>query len=186
MPAHHPSDDDVLRLPSRPLRRPTRRREEGRRRGLLRRSRPSLVVDQGRRQTTTNCLFLSFALLSFIVAAINIQFHHKFHDEHVNDKSTSGRVGWRSRRWTTTFCGAIWSWMKEFDDGATQQHEQPQRNGQSDEGHKLAGLRCEEKYGGPADAYAEREMAFWSDIPSDASYRSPFMDETERFLTFEL
>mmetsp|Transcript_59332 Transcript_59332/g.126134 ORF Transcript_59332/g.126134 Transcript_59332/m.126134 type:complete len:510 (+) Transcript_59332:376-1905(+) len=75
--------------------------------------------------------------------------------------------------------------MKEFDDGATQQHEQPQRNGQSDEGHKLAGLRCEEKYGGPADAYAEREMAFWSDIPSDASYRSPFMDETERFLTFE-
>lgn len=52
-------------------------------------------------------------------------------------------------------------------------------------GHKLAGLRCKEKYGGPEDEYAEKEMAFWSDIPSDASYKSPFMDETERFLTFE-
>ena len=54
------------------------------------------------------------------------------------------------------------------------------------EGHKLAGLHCKEKYGGPEDEYAENEMAFWSDIPSDASYKSPFMDaDTERFLTFE-
>ena len=53
-------------------------------------------------------------------------------------------------------------------------------------GHKLAGLHCKEKYGGPEDEYAENEMAFWSDIPSDAAYKSPFMDtDTERFLTFE-
>jgi hypothetical protein len=53
-------------------------------------------------------------------------------------------------------------------------------------GHKLAGLKCQEKYGGPDDEFAEREMAFWSDIPSDASYKSPFMEEgEERFLTFE-
>lgn len=52
--------------------------------------------------------------------------------------------------------------------------------------HKLAGLKCQEKYGGPEDAYAEKEMAFWSDIPSDASYKSPFMDDdTERYLAFE-
>jgi len=52
--------------------------------------------------------------------------------------------------------------------------------------HKLAGLRCQEKYGGPDDEFAEREMAFWSDIPSDARYKSPFMDDAkERFLTFE-
>ena len=51
--------------------------------------------------------------------------------------------------------------------------------------HKLAGLRCKEKYGGPEDSIAEKEMVFWSDIPSDSSYKSPFMDDTERFLTFE-
>ena len=65
------------------------------------------------------------------------------------------------------------------DNSAEPQHSQ------AGEGHKVAGLRCEEKYGGPEDEYAEKEMAFWSDIPSDASYKSPFMDETERFLTFE-
>ena len=52
--------------------------------------------------------------------------------------------------------------------------------------HKLAGLKCQEKYGGPADEYAEQEMVFWSDIPSDESYKSPFMHwEEEKFLTFE-
>jgi hypothetical protein len=52
--------------------------------------------------------------------------------------------------------------------------------------HKLAGLQCKEKYGGPDDEFAETEMAFWSDIPSDASYKSPFLEEgEERFLTFE-
>ena len=50
----------------------------------------------------------------------------------------------------------------------------------------MAGLRCMEEYGGPEDAYAESEMAFWADIPSDASYKSPFMDDNnERYLTFE-
>jgi len=68
---------------------------------------------------------------------------------------------------------------EEGDNSAEPQHSQ------AGEGHKVAGLRCEEKYGGPEDEYAEKEMAFWSDIPSDASYKSPFMDETERFLTFE-
>ena len=54
------------------------------------------------------------------------------------------------------------------------------------EQHKLAGFKCQEKYGGPDYAYAEREMAFWSDIPSDASFKSPFLrGEEEKFLTFE-
>lgn len=59
-------------------------------------------------------------------------------------------------------------------------------NDSSGEQHKLAGLKCQEKYGGPADDYAEKEMVFWSDIPSDSSYKSPFMhSEEEKFLTFE-
>ena len=50
----------------------------------------------------------------------------------------------------------------------------------------MAGLRCAKEDGGPDDAYAETEMAFWSDIPSDAGYKSPFMDDdVERYLAFE-
>jgi hypothetical protein len=60
------------------------------------------------------------------------------------------------------------------------------KNVENGEQHKLAGLKCQEKYGGPDDAYAEHEMAFWSDIPGDASYKSPFLTgEDEKFLTFE-
>lgn len=69
--------------------------------------------------------------------------------------------------------------------GGDNSAKEQQQSHAAGEGHKLAGLRCKEKYGGPEDEYAEKEMVFWSDIPSDASYKSPFMDETERFLTFE-
>ena len=56
----------------------------------------------------------------------------------------------------------------------------------SREQHKLAGLKCQEKYGGPQDDYAAKEMVFWSDIPSDSGYKSPFLaGEEEKFLTFE-
>lgn len=61
-----------------------------------------------------------------------------------------------------------------------------QSTGGNGEPHKLAGLKCQEKYGGPDDEYAEKEMVFWSDIPSDESYKSPFMhSDEEKFLTFE-
>jgi len=50
----------------------------------------------------------------------------------------------------------------------------------SREQHKLAGLKCQEKYGGPQDDYAEKEMVFWSDIPSDSGYKSPFFHRRGR------
>ena len=34
--------------------------------------------------------------------------------------------------------------------------------GEDGQQHKLAGLKCQEKYGGPDDEYAEKEMVFWS------------------------
>lgn len=74
---------------------------------------------------------------------------------------------------------------EEGDNVKQQQQQQSDEKVGGEGGHKLAGLKCKEKYGGPEDEYAEQEMSFWSDIPSDASYKSPFMDETERFLTFE-
>jgi len=46
----------------------------------------------------------------------------------------------------------------------------------------LSDLSCS-KYGGPQDEFSE-EMVYWSDIPSDSKYKSPFYDE-DKYLTFE-
>ncbi|CAB9502629.1 GDP-fucose protein O-fucosyltransferase [Seminavis robusta] len=53
-----------------------------------------------------------------------------------------------------------------------------------DTGHDLAGLKCD-AYGGPSTDVAQ-EMVYWEDIPSDASFVSPFKrkDKTQ-YLTFE-
>jgi len=52
--------------------------------------------------------------------------------------------------------------------------------------HRLAGLSCD-RFGGPNNSFAEREMVYWSDIPSDHLYLSPFRraNDEEQFLTFE-
>lgn len=51
------------------------------------------------------------------------------------------------------------------------------------EGHQLAGLNCD-KFGGPSEEAAQ-EMVYWEDIPSDASWVSPFKQNTPQYLTFE-
>jgi len=48
---------------------------------------------------------------------------------------------------------------------------------------KLAGLSCI-KHGGPSDEFANHEMVYWSDIPADSEYKSPFYDP-EKYVTFE-
>ena len=50
------------------------------------------------------------------------------------------------------------------------------------EHHPIAGLSCSD-HGGPDDESAS-EMIFWSDIPSDSNYKSPFYDP-EKYITFE-
>jgi len=50
------------------------------------------------------------------------------------------------------------------------------------EHHAIAGLSCKD-HGGPDDEIAS-EMVFWSDIPSDSDYKSPFYDP-EKYITFE-
>ena len=70
---------------------------------------------------------------------------------------------------------------------STSSSSQNNNHGEAQQQHKLAGLKCQEKYGGPDDEYAEKEMVFWKDIPSDESYKSPFLhgEDDEKFLTFE-
>lgn len=141
-------------------------------------------------QSKTNCLFIVFAILTFIVSIININFHHTFHDEHVIEKShRQFQERFKTSRKEVPLVDDYVS--KRVDDTDNDNSNKSSNLSQLSDGndtgqHKLAGLRCKEKYGGPEDEYAEQEMTFWSDIPTDASYKSPFLDEsTERFLTFE-
>ena len=70
-------------------------------------------------------------------------------------------------------------------ENVTTRNHHPNPNNSNPEPHRLAGLKCQ-MYGGPADEYAEKEMVFWSDLPSDSRYKSPFLhSDEERFLTFE-
>ena len=135
------------------------------------------------------------------MAIININFHHIFHDEHVLETThrqfqrrflTSRKevpmvddyVSKRNAANELLFGGG--DIVDSGNSSASKQSPQQNKLESQQQHHKLAGLRCKEKYGGPDDEYAEQEMVFWSDIPSDASYKSPFLDDdTERFLTFE-
>ena len=56
--------------------------------------------------------------------------------------------------------------------------------------HTIGGLSCK-AFGGPDDEIATKEMVYWSDIPSDAKYVSPFKKNNEargggtQYMTFE-
>ncbi len=126
------------------------------------------------------------------MAIINIQFHHLFHEEHVIDKSKRNfQRRFRTSRGNENSIEGENNIItvqdgRNYSVSAAAASADNDNNNEGGEGHKLAGLKCQEKYGGPEDAYAEEEMVFWSDIPSDASYKSPFMDnDTERYLAFE-
>lgn len=55
----------------------------------------------------------------------------------------------------------------------------------TDDDHKLAGLNCD-RFGGPSEEIAA-EMVYWRDIPSDASFVSPYASygPVKKYLTFE-
>jgi len=60
----------------------------------------------------------------------------------------------------------------------------PEANNNEDN-HRIAGLNCE-KYGGPSEEIAA-EMVYWEDIPTDATFVSPYAayGQSPKYLTFE-
>uniref|UniRef100_A0A7S4W364 O-fucosyltransferase family protein n=1 Tax=Ditylum brightwellii TaxID=49249 RepID=A0A7S4W364_9STRA len=51
--------------------------------------------------------------------------------------------------------------------------------------HELAGLSCVD-HNGPESIESASDVVYWSNIPSDAEYKSPFYDPSEeKYLTFE-
>ncbi len=56
--------------------------------------------------------------------------------------------------------------------------------------HTIGGISCK-AFGGPDDEFARKEMVYWSDVPSDAKYVSPFKKNNDanngptQYMTFE-
>jgi hypothetical protein len=74
------------------------------------------------------------------------------------------------------------------NDGEGETEEDPENDAATTERvpTKLGGLKCD-KWGGP-DAAAAEELAYWSDIPSDQDYVSPFRvqrGQHKKYMTFE-
>eukprot|EP00957_Ditylum_brightwellii_P108553 8280102-Ditylum_brightwellii.AAC.1 len=63
-------------------------------------------------------------------------------------------------------------------------HNQQQQHGEETM-HELAGLSCVD-HNGPESIESASDVVYWSNIPSDAEYKSPFYDPSEeKYLTFE-
>jgi hypothetical protein len=75
---------------------------------------------------------------------------------------------------------------EEKEEAEGEEKEEPEPHELSQSTSKLAGLNCD-AYGGPAPEIAA-EMVYWSDIPSDSEFISPFHakhGQHKRYLTFE-
>ena len=74
--------------------------------------------------------------------------------------------------------------------GISEQEKDDAAKAQEESEHSLGGLKCA-AYGGPEDEIAIKEMVYWSDIPSDSEYVSPFKRNNEakggpvQYMTFE-
>jgi len=123
---------------------------------------------------------LFIAVLS--VSAVNILYFHYVHlDEHLSSPSQTFRELHVEGAKTTGDHSMVTAALSKLKPGG----EDLALN--DEEQHSVAGLSCG-KYGGPPDDYATEEMVFWSDIPSDAKYRSPFHAkglENAKYITFE-
>ena len=88
--------------------------------------------------------------------------------------------------------GGMKPWLKnkggdrrvEVGDDVNAKDERETTSNNIGDGHTLGGLSCA-KHGGPSDEVAS-EMVYWSDIPSDSQFVSPFKKEGEtKYMTFE-
>jgi hypothetical protein len=61
--------------------------------------------------------------------------------------------------------------------------ETTEKKDQGEAEHRLVHLSCK-AYGGPSDEIAA-EMAYWSNIPTDATFVSPYKTDATKYVTFE-
>ena len=123
------------------------------------------IKDGGRRRSKSSFLSDYFLVITFIFAVFLVVWSSRF--QHHGGLSTNHTEMMRMK---ASFVSAP---SKTSRKRIPNQHD-----------HRLAGLNCE-KWGGPS-LEAAQEMVYWEDIPSDASFVSPFCREgEEKFMTFE-
>jgi len=105
-------------------------------------------------------------------------------NDHANDHDERGRAGEGGTRAEARERAAALA-----EPGHRERHRagggaDPESNAIAAAGHTLGGLSCA-AHGGPSDEIAS-EMIYWSDIPSDSDYVSPFKKKGEtKYMTFE-
>ncbi len=150
-----------------------------------------------RRISTSTGLVVIFVLL-MITGLGNIVMFHLLHDNesaskfhpHLNiDEKSGGKQPIKNDLSTNSFAKKSADDVKDLHANSAVKKEIKNEENihkimATDMGdhHPIAGLSCKD-HGGPDDESAS-EMVFWSDIPSDSSYKSPFYD-AEKYITFE-
>jgi hypothetical protein len=133
---------------------------------------------------STAGLFIIFLLL-MLTGLSNIILFHKFHAI-----ETQAAVSWRNDNSAEVNISAEPNVDKPMKAEKTitknaskiQSTSQHKVMAEGQEHHPIAGLSCAD-HGGPDDESVS-EMIFWSDIPSDSDYKSPFYDN-DKYITFE-
>jgi len=146
----------------------------------------------GKRQQTKSAY--SSSICFFIIVALAVTFSigvNLIHDQAMFKISGNRRIQFDKKTLADTF-------MPEIDTAAEQKEARQtdtkdilmtntDKIATSNE-HKIAGLTCDTYPGGPFSEDLTREMVYWSDIPSDADYKSPFKRDKEEavmYMTFE-
>ena len=138
------------------------------------------MTDPGRSQRSDRLLVL-LIVSTMLVAGSNIVMYHRMFM--VTELDTFIKPH-QPRSYSTLYNATP---KNPFDSSSQQKVRETQKSEKQtfsvSNSSNLAALHCD-KYGGPDDTFATQEMVYWSDIPNDTAFKSPFYNP-DKYLTFE-
>lgn len=129
------------------------------------------------KRNSSLCLILIFSLL-ILTGLANILIFHQLHSNDERPFILRDKITRIKRQFE--FINQNHDSLVDSDNNSTSRAQNDTTMQQRH--HPIAGLNCKD-HGGPDDESAN-EMIFWSDIPTDSNYKSPFYDP-EKYITFE-
>jgi hypothetical protein len=143
---------------------------------------PVATNDPSRRQRSDRLLVL-LIVSTMLVAGSNIVMYHRMFTITEPDTPRPPQPISLASLYNATHKKPLISTSERAVVEQIQIHSSYYSSSSSSNSSKLAGLHCA-THGGPSDDFATEEMVYWSDIPADAEYKSPFYD-ADKYLTFE-
>lgn len=130
-------------------------------------------------RNSSSCLVVIFSLL-LLTGIANVLIFHKLHANDVRPYIfADGKAHFKKEHYESIYQAPV----TRVDSETKDFYSQLQNDTRTEQKHHpIAGLSCKD-HGGPDDESAS-EMIFWSDIPTDSNYKSPFYDP-EKYITFE-